>query len=80
MFSAFCLRCYQELLDRVSRLQPSMNTSINMSSFRILGALWSHAFIISGILPDRLAFPCMALALLGPSVHIPDAVLTEYFQ
>ena len=39
----------------------------------------SHAYIVSGILPVRMAFPCLAQCLLGQTVTITDSVLVESF-
>ena len=37
-----------------------------MSIFQILGTIISHAYLVAGFLPERLAFPCWAASLLGP--------------
>ena len=39
----------------------------------------SHGYLACGILPVRLAFPVLAMSLLGPSVEIPDEILMESF-
>ncbi len=44
-----------------------------------LGAITSHCYLVSGVFPDRIAFPCLAAALLGPSAILSDQLLQNYF-
>ena len=46
-----------------------------MGTISTLGAITSHAYIATGVFPDRVAFPCLAAALLGPHIVITDAIL-----
>ena len=50
-----------------------------MKKFPTLGTVMSHGYLACGILPVRLAFPVLAMSLLGPSVEIPDEILMESF-
>ena len=50
-----------------------------MQAFPILGAVISHAYLTAGVFPDRMASPCLATALLGSSIKIPDSVMRECF-
>ena len=52
--------------------------STDIEAFRILGRVFSHAYICSGVLPDQLAFPCLAAAFLGLRVVIPELLLKRY--
>ena len=79
MFSAFFLAIYQMLFDGASLLQPCINVGTDIEAFRVLGAVFSHAYLCCGILPDRVAFPCLAAAFLGPGVKIPHALLQHYY-
>jgi len=45
----------------------------------ILGTVISHAYLSAGVFPTRIAFPCLAAALLGSNVYIPDSIMLEYF-
>lgn len=63
MFSAFFLAIYQMLFDGASLLRPCINVGTNIEAFRVLGTVFSYAYLCCGILPDRVAFPCIAAAL-----------------
>ena len=80
MFSGFYLTTYSKYFDGTSLLQPCVNVGTDIEAFRILGRVFSHAYICAGVLPDQLAFPCLAAAFLGPRVVIPESLLTCYFM
>ena len=42
-----------------------------------MGAIISHAYMVTGILPVRVAFPCLAQCLLGTTVAVPSSILGE---
>ena len=46
-----------------------------MSIFQILGMIISHAYLVAGFLPERLAFPCLAASLLGPESSFDSDIL-----
>ncbi len=56
-------------------LYPAVHASIDMTTFSTLGAITSHCYLVSGVFPDRIAFPCLAATLLGPS---SDQLLQNY--
>lgn len=78
MFSAFYEECYLKLCDGGTLLTPVVHPHIQMSQLATFGSIISYAYITSGFLPIRIAFPCLAAILLGP-VQIPDKILTESF-
>ena len=78
-FSAFFDEAYHHLFDGSSFLHPATHACINMQSFPVLGAVISHAYLAVGVFPDRIAFPCLAAALLGPTTMISDSVMQECF-
>ena len=39
----------------------------------------SHAYLVSGVLPVRIAFPTLAHCLLGSNVRIPDDIMLTSF-
>ena len=78
-FSAFFDEAYCHLFDGSSFLHPATHACVDMSSFTILGAIMSHAYLTVGVFPDRLAFPCLAAGLLGPTITFPDCILKECF-
>ena len=56
MFSAFFTEMYLRRFDGSSLLHPAIHSSTNLSDFEILGLIISHAYLVCGILPDRVAF------------------------
>lgn len=50
-----------------------------MTTFPILGAIISHAYLVAGVFPDRVAFLCLAAALLGPHTVLSDTLLKDSF-
>lgn len=79
MFSAFFQESYKHLFDGVSLLIPALHPSVDMAAFRTMGTVISHAYLTSGILPIRVAFPCLASMLLGTSSEIPQSQLVAAF-
>ena len=76
MFSAFFDELYIQMFDGATLLYP--NISCDMSTFEVIGSIISHAYLVSGVLPDRIAFPCLAF-ILNKSA-IPDSVLIEAYS
>ena len=79
LFSAFYSEAYLRLFEGTSSLFPANHAGVQMSSFQTLGTIMSHSYLVSGILPDRVAFPCLATALLGPHIAIDEKILEEAF-
>ena len=79
MFSAFYEAAYVKLFDGVSLLTPVVHPHMDMSVLPILGTIISHAYLVSGILPIRIAFPCLAAMILPGAGDLPDEVITEVF-
>ncbi len=79
MFSAFFAEMYICLFDGSSLLYPAVNASIDLNLFDVIGTILSHAYLLFGIFPDRIAFPCLASIFLGPTTILTDAVLHESF-
>ena len=79
MFSAFFAEAYLRLFDGACLLYPAMHASVSMETFPLLGAIISHAYLVAGVFPDRIAFPCLAAALLGNNTVVPDTLLQECF-
>ena len=68
MFSAFFEEMYMVYFDGANLLSPIVHPGMDVSVISILGAIISHAYIVRGILPTRIAFPTLARFLLGPSI------------
>ena len=79
MFSAFFDDLYLRLFDGSSLLYPAVHASIDVNAFTSIGTILSHAYLIAGIFPDRIAFPCLAAALLGPNTTVPESLLRDSF-
>lgn len=45
----------------------------------LLGAVLSHGYLIAGILPAFIAFPTLAMMLLGPGTNVCTNMLNEAF-
>lgn len=78
-FSAFFEECYIRLFDGTCLLHPAIHASINMPVYSVLGGIISFAYLVAGVFPDKIAFPCLVAALLGPKITVPDSILQESF-
>lgn len=79
MFSAFYEHMYVKLFDGSTLLHPAVHSSIDMNAFEVIGRVFSHAYLVCGIIPDKIAFPCLSAIFLGPGVAIPEEILQESF-
>ena len=79
LFSAFWEDAYVKDFDGSSTYVPSVHPHSDISRYSVLGAIMSHGFMSSGILPNRLAFPVIASTLLGTDVAFPDSVIVDSF-
>ena len=61
VFSQFFSEAYLHLFDGSSLLYPAVHASVSMATFPTLGAITSHAYLATGVFPDRVAFPWMVL-------------------
>ena len=59
MFSAFFEEAYKVHFDGASLLAPVVHPTVNMQHLPLLGAVISHVYLSCGILPTRIAFPCL---------------------
>ena len=79
MFSAFFEAAYVKHFDGVSLLTPVVHSHTDMSALPTLGTIISHAYLISGILPVRIAFPSLTAMMLPRSGDLPVEVIIESF-
>ena len=79
MFSGFWCAAAMQILDGGSLLIPAVHPHIDKRIFPTLGTILSHGYLSSGFLPISIAFPPLALALLGPLTPIPTSILIESF-
>ena len=79
-FSAFFEEVYVHLFDGTCLLHPAVHASINMATYSVLGGIISHAYLVAGVFPDKVAFPCLVAALLGPECTVPDRDIYKLFK
>ena len=51
---------------------PAVHPNIELFTMSIFGTVMSHAYMLSGVLPIRIAFPCLAQCL---NIKIPDSIM-----
>ena len=73
MFSAFWVDAYIRAFDGCNTLVPQAHPHVDLAMFPVLATILSHGFLVTGMLPVRIAFPCLAAVVLGPMVTIPDS-------
>ena len=79
MFSGFWETAYSSLFEGATLLTPMIHPQIDTSLFPIVGRILSHAYLVCGILPIRIALPSLTCMLLGPTTTITGTVLLETF-
>ncbi len=79
-FSAFWEEAYLAMFDGASLVTPAVHAHVNLATFKTLGKIISHGYLSSAFLPVRIAFPTLAVVLLGPSQKIPSSILKESFM
>jgi hypothetical protein len=78
LFSAFFEEAYTKLFDGPSLLVPIDFPNFSTSPLPTFGTVVSHAYLVAGILPVKVAFPTLCL-ILKECEHIPDEVLIHAF-
>lgn len=79
MFSAFRERAYSMLFEGATLLTPMIHPQMDMTLFPIVGRILSHGYLVSGVLPIRIALPTLMCMLLGQSTPISPEVLLDTF-
>ena len=79
MFSAFFEEAYVKLFDGLSTVVPIDFPNFSSSPLPILGTVISHAYIVAGILPVKIAYPSLCGMLLRNAICLPDEVLIQAF-
>jgi len=64
----------------VTTVIPIVHPQISISVYAVIGRIISHGYLATGILPDRIALPVLLVAILGPSIKIPDYILIDSFM
>lgn len=76
VFSAFFEEAYLKCFDGSSLLTPSDCPLLDSQPLSTLGTIISHVYLLTGMLPAKIAFPTI---LLPTVASIPDKVLTQCF-
>lgn len=79
MFSAFYEAAYMRLFDGPALLTPVDFRNFSSSPLPTFGTIVSHAYLVAGILPVKIAFPSLCGMLLQNANSIPDEVLIQSF-
>ena len=79
MISAFWEVAYKKCCDGDSLLVPVVHPALDCSIFSKLGSILSHGYLQCGFLPLRIAFPTLAIMLLGTHIQIPKWLLLSTF-
>ena len=77
MFYGFFSTAYIKMFDGTSTLFSASHAGVDISKFQTLSTVISHTYLVGGLLPDRVAFPCLAAALL---IDIDPKILEEAFD
>ncbi len=75
MVSAFWEVSYKNLFDGGNLLSPNVERCVNFPVLRTIGRVLSHGYLATGVLPVRIAFPCLAYMLKGLNISIPKDIL-----
>ena len=81
VFSAFFNECYKRFFDGEMLLTPIIHPQTDISKLPTLGAIISHAYLVCGYLPVKIAFSTLAAILIGPdaATKASESVLLESF-
>lgn len=79
MYAAFWEKAYVSLFEGATLLTPMIHPQMDMSVLPVFGRILSHAYLVSGVLPIRIALPSLTCMLLGPTCSISKNVLLDTF-
>lgn len=79
MFSAFFEEAYLKFFDGASLLTPTDFPKLKAPPLSTLGFIISHAYLVAGMLPIKIAFPSLASMLLPSPGSLPDEVSIQSF-
>ena len=80
MFSAFWEKAYSDFFEGATILMPMVHPQTDLSLFPVLGRILSHAYLVCGVLPIRIALPSLTGMLLGPSTSVSRNSLLNAFM
>ena len=68
MFAAFYDQAYIKVFDGNNLLTPVIHPHLDLSSLVAVGTIFSHAYVVCGMLPVRIAFPSLVCGLMGTGI------------
>ena len=77
MYSAFFEEAYKYHFDGNTLLSPIVHPEMDTSLISTMGSIISHAYMVAGVLPVRIAFPSLSRCLLGSTVSVSSSILVE---
>ena len=77
MYSAFFEEAYKYHFDGKTLLSPIVHPEMDTSLISTMGSIISHAYVVAGVLPVRIAFPSLSRCLLGSTVSVSSSILVE---
>jgi hypothetical protein len=78
MFSTFFEVMYKKHFEGASLVIPVIHPGIDFNLLKILGIVISLGYLISGVLPNKIPYPCLASILLG-KCNVPEEVMIDCF-
>ena len=79
MLSSFWEAAYNTLFEGSNLLTPMIHPQTDLAVFPIIGRILSHGYLVTGILPVRIALPTLICMLLGPPASISKELLLDTF-
>lgn len=80
MFSGFFEAMYHNLFDGAVLVTPTGHPGTDFSILPLLGTIISHAYLVAGVLPTRIAFPCLASVLYeNRDSDLPENIMISTF-
>lgn len=67
------------MFEGATLLTPMFHPEMEMGLFNTIGWILSHNFLVSGVLPVRIALPTLVCMLLGPNTTVTDQILLNTF-
>ena len=80
MFSSFYEKAYERLFDGSCLFCPIVHPEMDKDCLSIVGCVISHAYVVTGVLPNQIAFPCLAQCLIGSNVVFDEEILKHSFM
>ena len=79
MYSAFFKEAYRHRFYSGTLLYPAVHPGMDISLLSTVGTIISHVYMVSAILPIRIAFPFLVWCLLGATTIVSSSILVTAF-